>query len=244
MIDFHCHILPGIDDGAANLVEALALEEQLLRQGVDRVVCTPHFDPTVRSLENFIETRAASLAMLKDSKLSLLPASETCLHEYLFHYQELTKLCIPATRYLLIELPFTKRWSNKTWMLMQRLKEDYDIIPIIAHVERYPAVWHQKSNLKRLRELGCVLQVNASSVLDPKLWKRICSYLKKDYIDILGSDCHNCRSRPPVMTEAIKKLKERFGDAFIAGLDTNAEQILRDIPWSKGTEKLSENILY
>lgn len=244
MIDLHCHILPGIDDGATDLQEALALEEQLLRQGVDKVVCTPHFDPTSISLESFIETRTTSLNMLKASKLILLPASETRLHEYLFHYPDLLDLCIPSTRYLLIEMPFTKRWLNKTWTLLQKLMDDYDIIPIIAHIERYPAVWHRENNLRRLRKLGCVLQVNTSSILEPKQWKRIRRYRKKDYIDVLGSDCHNCQARPPVITDAIRRLTESFGESFITDLETNAQQILLDIPWNKGTEKLKENILY
>jgi len=70
-------------------------------------VCTPHFDPTQTDLEDFLNRRAKSLSQLEAAKLQLIPASETRLHDYLFHYPDLSKLCIKDTRYLLLELPFS-----------------------------------------------------------------------------------------------------------------------------------------
>ncbi len=225
MIDLHTHILPAIDDGPQCVEEALEMTEELYKQGVMEAVCTPHFDPTKTSLEYFLEHRSNALLQMKEARIHLIPASETFLHDYLFHYTDLSKLCIENTGYLLLELPFLKKWDSRLIDSLDRLISYYGIIPIIAHIERYPAV--KIKQIKALKELGCFIQMNTSMILNRKTRKKAFHYLKKGYIDVIGSDCHNNRTRPPVMLEAFHQIEEKLGTNYIEKLNFHAISIVK-----------------
>ena len=225
MVDLHTHILPNVDDGAQSVEESMLLIKSLLNQNISTVVCTPHFNPTQLSLENFIKKRDQSMSLLKDTHISLIPGSETVLHEYLFHYPDLNGLCIGNTRYLLTELPYSK-WNEKTYELVERFMSYYNIYPVIAHIERYPNVKKNIKSIKRLIDLGCVIQLNSSSVLDENNWGRIVRYMKRGYIDVLSSDCHNMTVRPPTIDIAYKKIENKFGRDYCEILMRNAQSIV------------------
>ena len=144
MIDLHTHLLPNIDDGASDISEALIMTKLLKEEGIKGAVCTPHYDPTSMSLNDFTSLRAKSLNLLKETCIPLIPASETYLHEYLFYNCNLDPLTIENTNYLLIELPFTKKWGNDIYKSLEKLMIYFDVIPIIAHIERYPAASKKK----------------------------------------------------------------------------------------------------
>jgi protein-tyrosine phosphatase len=229
MIDFHTHILPGIDDGAVDIREAIALIEALQAEEVISAVCTPHFDPSDRSLQDFVMLRDEAINVLRELvTIELISASESTLHAYLLNYFDLSALCIGNTRYLLIELPFHNSWENEVYKILDSLILYHNIIPIIAHIERYPAVSHGSACIKRLKDIGCVLQLNTSSLLDNKLKKRAVKYIRKGYIDILGSDCHNMTNRPPVITEGLRVIEEKFGIKYCRRFEDNAVKILAD----------------
>ena len=168
MVDLHTHILPGIDDGATSVAEALMMTAALLNQDVKTVVCTPHFDPSHTSLDDFLYKRAKSMALMKEERLSFQSGSETVLNDYLFHYPDLSSLCIGNTRYILIELPYNSAWDKGTYDMLEKLLSYYNHIPIIAHIERYSAIKKNMIHLTKLIKLGCVIQVNASTILNKK----------------------------------------------------------------------------
>ncbi len=224
MIDLHTHILPAIDDGPKSVEEALEMTEELYKQEVRAAVCTPHFDPTKISLEYFLERRENALLKMKDARIDLIPASETFLHAYLFHYTDLSRLCIENTRYLLLELPFWTKYDNKMAEYLDRLINYYGIIPIIAHIERYPAV--KIKHIKVMKELGCMIQMNTSMILNRKTRKKAFRYIKRSYVDVIGSDCHNNRTRPPVMLEAYHKIRDKLGEKYTEKLDFSARSII------------------
>ena len=233
MIDLHTHLLPSLDDGAVDREEALKMTEALHEQNITAAVCTPHFDPSQIGLEKFIEKRTYALTQMRTSKLRLIPASETVLHEYLFHYPDLSKLCIENTKYLLLELPFQKKWDAELFETLNSLITYYDLIPIIAHIERYPAVKKQKKMIKRLMEAGCIIQLNTSSILEKRTRKKAFNYMEKGYIDVLGSDCHDMQKRPPVMNMAVNQIKQKFGFGYCEKLEYNAECIINGIELRK-----------
>lgn len=227
MIDLHTHILPYIDDGARNIEEAYQMTECLLRQKVTQAVCTPHFDPARISLEEFIEKRNKAMKLLEHSPIELITGSETMLHEYLFHYMDIRDICISNTKYLLLELPIYKSWDIKGLQLIEKLINYYDIVPIIAHVERYQSIKIKDKVIKRLRDLGCFIQINTSSIVDKKSRGLSMRYMKKNYIDVLGSDCHNMNLRPPVIKEAYEIVIKNIGEKYWFTLQQNAECILK-----------------
>lgn len=227
MIDLHTHLLPQIDDGAGSVKEALEMAELLVSQKIKIAVCTPHFDPSADALMTFLLKRENALSRLKGSKLQMIPASETKLHEYLFHYPDLLPLCIARTRYLLLELPFDQNWDSKLFTLLDKVMTYYDIIPVIAHIERYPAVKRQMKHIRRLKNMGCLLQLNSSSLFDKSTAKRALLYMKKDYIDVIGSDCHNLKTRPPQMDLAINRIIQILGEGYYKQLEDNAASIIQ-----------------
>lgn len=227
MIDIHTHILPGIDDGPKQVQEALKMSDIMQKEGIHTAVCTPHFDPAGLSMEEFIQMRSAALAQMKEARIRLIPASETLLHEYLFHYTDLEALCIENTRYLLLELPYSAK--RKDWILcsIEKLKNYYSIIPIIAHIERYP--WLKDRDITLIRSLGCRVQLNAQSVLEPRKRSKAMNYLKKGYIDVIGSDCHNLGLRPPCLQEALEFIRSKLGNEYYGTLDTNSRYIVKGV---------------
>ncbi len=226
MVDLHTHLLPFIDDGAASYEEAVMLIKLLLKQGVEAAVCTPHFDPTQVTVTDFVAERNATIELMKGSGIRLIPGSETAFHTYLFHYSDLGQLCVENTRYLLLEMPDQKRWEKETFRQLEHLMKYYGVIPIIAHIERYRTVRKRKQMLPKLIEIGCMIQCNAEFIIDKKTRRRAFIYLKKGYIDVLASDCHNIIQRPPRIAEAYEIIRNRFGDDFCLQLINNARLII------------------
>lgn len=225
-IDLHTHILPYMDDGAQTVEEAYELIALLVKQGVKGAACTSHFDPSQERIEDYIKRRESAMALLSNSNIPLYLASETFLHESLLYYESLRPLCIKESQYLLLELPFTKKWVNGMFHLIAQLMLRYDIIPIIAHPERYPAC--SITNIKKLKELGCVMQLNGSSLLNKHNRRKARKFIKHQLIDVIGSDCHNCRMRPPQFDVVFNELEGLVGQKYCKQLMQNANTILTE----------------
>lgn len=244
IVDLHTHLLPYMDDGAEDLKEAFEMTEDLYQQGVTDAVCTPHFDPSQQSMQDFLERRAASIALLGTSKVSLTTGSETCLHEYLFHYPDLRPLCIAGTRYILVELPYSRKWGREVYKNIERLIDYYNLIPVIAHIERYPAARRRKSGIRRLKDMGCILQMNAASLLEKTSERRAFRYIRKGYIDVIASDCHNLSWRPPMIAAAFSQIRQKEGTEAANRIMHNACCILEGISINPDVPYLySQNIL-
>jgi protein-tyrosine phosphatase len=239
MVDLHTHLLPGIDDGAATVTETYQLIESLRKQSVTTAACTPHYNPAEISLTEFLENRTRSLNSLQEAKINLLTGSEVALNEYLFHYTDLSPLCIGPTRYILIELPFDRSFKEEVFVWLERLLNYYNVVPIIAHIEKYPAAKRKKTILK-LKQLGCVIQMNASSIVQKKTRKRALNLVKKGFIEIIASDCHNLTKRPPELGAAYEILKLKFGINYVQQLIKNGDIIIEDIPLKDKSEYLFE----
>ncbi len=227
MVDLHTHILPGMDDGAGSVGEAVRMSEVFLQQSVNTVVCTSHFNPSEISLQDFVDKRTDAMKKMGYSRVALVPASETYLHEYLFHYPDLSQLCILQTDYLLIELPFTDKWEEAVYGMVERLIYYYHVIPVIAHIERYPAVKKGRKQIERFINQGCLIQVNAHSILRWSCWLRVKGYLKRGYVHVIASDSHNLGTRPPLLPQAYDKISRKLGEQYSSRLKMNAEAIIR-----------------
>lgn len=226
MIDIHSHILPGIDDGASSVEESLAMINQLVEEGIEIALCTPHYNPGRETIMEFVEKRANAFSSLKNSEIILIPASETYLHPNLLRYPDIAELCVKNTRYLLLEMPFTNRWDQSLYSLLERLIATHNIIPIIAHIERYPATKMGSRQIKKLINIGCVIQLNTMSLQKKEIRRRALHLIKKGYIDVLGTDCHNMNNRPPVYATACEMIIEQLSEAVMNQLNENAIAII------------------
>ncbi len=219
MIDLHTHILPEMDDGAKDRDEALSLISLLKTQGVKKIVLTPHYYPHLEILSDFLRRRDISYQSIADSDMELILGSETYLSEPLFSIDSIEGLCIGKSGYLLLELPYTEKWSLGVFRQIDRLIAKYSICPIIAHAERYEAVKeHKEKVFQKLVDLGCMLQFNADSVVNRKTRSETLKLMKEGWVDFVGSDCHNITLRAPQLDIFKEIVGKKLGTLHLSTL--------------------------
>ena len=243
MVDFHTHILPGIDDGSqdVDMTKDMLLEEQ--KQGVGLIAATPHFYAHRMSMEGFLERRTEAMAKtlqicrsLEEDLGRALPEILAGAEVYYFpgvgKAKDVTKLCIGDSRCLLLELPF-EQWGKDVLKDVRDLIFRQKLCIILAHIERYIGFQKDRSIWDEIMELPVHAQINAGSflrkngILRPDKKKRFCMlFLGEHPGTLLGSDCHNMTDRPPNVEAARKFIAEYFGDKALAYMDEVAEKIL------------------
>ena len=203
MIDFHSHVLPGIDDGAKDLETAVAMLEESKRQGVTTVVCTPHYYGRKRSPAHFFNKRQEAYELLAphipEGMELKLGAEVFFTEDSVLSGEQLAQFCIEGTRYVMIELPFTPTIGERVFERLESFIAETDCIPIIAHVDRYPAVLKKPAILQRLTEMGCLLQMNVEALEVKGVKSFAVAALKKGLISAVGTDMHNMGDRTPNM---------------------------------------------
>lgn len=231
MIDIHTHILPGMDDGSRDIKESIKLIETLQMQGVSSVVLTPHFYPHRESLDQFISRRAKAYELIKeiDTDMDLVLGSETFLTENLLWNDHIDELCIGQTDFILLELPFTKEWTARTYRQIEGLMSKFGVRPIIAHIERYDAMKkksEQESILNRLSDMGCLFQLDTDSITDFRTRHSMLKLIKAGWIDFAGSDCHDMKTRAPQFDQFNAIIRKRLGQEYLDRFEKNANSIL------------------
>ena len=213
MIDFHSHILPGIDDGSRSVEESAEMLRALYRQGVELVALTSHFYANENSPRHFLERRARAFARLAPVLGEDMPRVRLGAEVYYFreisHMEGLDSLCLEGSRLLLLEMPFNT-WTEGEIREVEELCRSGRFTVMLAHIERY---WkdQKRSVWQRLREAGAVFQCNAS-LFKPSLHQgRAIRMLRQGYVQIIGTDCHNMEGRRPNMDVAVAALEKRLG---------------------------------
>ena len=243
MIDVHSHILPGIDDGARDLEEALEMARLAVAEGIRIMVATPHlFKRKIVDLEAINEKRVIleHLDTFRDNlavegiALEILPGCEVPLHpEALSLLAEDRVLTFnDGKRYLLLELPeFSLPPSLEDICFRLQCQ---GITPIIAHPEKHPFIQERPDRLGRLVDLGCLAQLTAGSLTGDsgrKIARVSRQLVKKGYIHLLASDAHNLRHRPPQLNKAVSALAKLVGPERARAMVTQIPQkIIRGEP--------------
>ncbi|MEE1075636.1 MAG: CpsB/CapC family capsule biosynthesis tyrosine phosphatase [Acutalibacteraceae bacterium] len=196
--DIHSHILPSIDDGASDIDISLLLLEELENQGVTHLALTPHFytqyEEVENRLEEFIEAREYAYNQLKEcysGGLTLTFGAEVHLSENILLIKNLKTLCYRSTNFMLIEMPYNSTFPDNEVEILSELINKHKIIPVIAHIERYPALLKNKQLLNTLKEMGCIMQINTESLNKLFLKGKIIKLIKEGYVTVLGSDTHS-----------------------------------------------------
>ena len=200
MIDFHTHILPGMDDGSKSVSESLQMLRMEREQGIDLVVLTPHFYSSENSPDVFLRRRQRSWqalsGALEEGMPKLLPGAEVQYFESIGNLDSIQDLCILGTRLLLLEMPF-RRWDERTIQTVLSLNGTNGIQIVLAHVERYLSYPGNPAALDLLRRNGILSQMNVSS-FDGWLRRRKASAMVREgKVHLFGSDCHNLSGRKP-----------------------------------------------
>jgi len=231
MIDFHSHILPGMDDGSAGPEESVAMLRMEAAQGLEHVVLTPHFYPYEESPDSFLARRDAAERTLRAALKGLerlprlLAGAEVFFFRGMSESEELAKLAIRGTRAIMIELP-PAPWPEAVYQELAMIRERWDLIPIIAHIDRYIGPLRTYGIPERLARLPVLVQANGSCFLNWRTAGMAVRMLQRGQIHLLGSDCHNMTSRKPNLEQAGAYITEKLGPGALARVREHEYQIL------------------
>lgn len=231
MIDFHTHILPGIDDGSKDAVMSVEMIRAEMGQGVDTFVFTPHFYASHNTPERFVGKRAEAFDVLQDalSETELQPAmllgSEVFYYPNMGQIDATRQLAIGETGVILVEPPFEK-WTVGFYRDIENLNNILGLQVVIAHIERYTNPFNIGKTIERLKNCGALIQSNAEFFVSLEKKRLAFKTFGKNGIDILGSDCHNMHNRAPNMGCAVSALSDRFGTQYIDGFLNSAYDLL------------------
>ena len=218
--DLHGHFLPGMDDGCKTPEESVQVLQSSYRQGIRRVCATPHYYPG-EPVEEFLRRRAESVRQLREyireQGVEDIPqiclGAEVAYRPGLGHQEGLEKLCLGASRYLLLEMPFS-RWGKAEEREVRNICVTGNVMPILAHIERY-FEYQDKKGLAGILEQEVLVQMNAEAVIDPMTRRYARKLLKKGLVQLMGTDCHNMTDRAPNMDQALAFLRKKRMDEAI-----------------------------
>jgi protein-tyrosine phosphatase len=236
MVDLHCHILPGLDDGPENVEISLAMAEAAIADGITHVVATPHssnehfFDyPRVRALRAELQEKIGDrLILATGCDFHLSPENLDALR------QDARPFCINQRDYLLVEFneysipPSMDQTLHEIQLLGLR--------PVITHPERNAILRLQTERLGKWVRLGCFIQVTAGSltgVFGPGAQKDSLRWLADGLVHIVASDAHNTRGRPLKLQAAFDLVRGQFGEEKARALFTENPMAAfegRDLP--------------
>lgn len=219
--DMHCHIVPGVDDGAKTMDESMAIIKSEYEQGVRLIIVTPHwrrgmFETDRKTVyDHFIRMRDA--AQQKFSDLQMFPGCE--FHVNADMIEEMGSdgmLRMNASDFVLTEFSSHHDQNFVREIINQEISSGYT--PIIAHIERYPACINDFDFIAELRRMGARVQVNADSVAGRdgrRVRHSVLRLIEKDCVDFIGSDAHNTRDRACHLLDCEKVLLKKFGSGTV-----------------------------
>jgi protein-tyrosine phosphatase len=218
MIDLHSHILPGLDDGARSLDDALDIARSAVADGTDVIAATPHvredYPTTADAMENGVNELRQALER-EEVELTVLPGGEISLEQFdRLGRDELRRFSLAGNpSYLLVETPYTD-WPLYFGEVVFRLTAA-GITPVIAHPERNFAVQQDFERLGELVRAGALAQVTAAS-LDGRLGSRTRACARKlidaELVHLLGSDAHS----PGLREVGLSRARAAVGDERLA----------------------------
>lgn len=207
MIDFHSHILPGIDDGSESIEETKHMLLAAGEQGVTEMIATPHFYAQRDSVNSFLARRQRAFNAYESirTRTDLVPEVRMGAEVYYFpgigKASMISELCVEHTNLLLLEMPFAQ-WTSAMQKDLQCMIKEQKLTVMLAHIERYYEFQKKKDVWNEVWELPIVFQMNAGSFSNRKK-KKIYHLLEQEQCPVVfGSDCHNRERRPPNMAQA------------------------------------------
>ena len=229
IVDMHCHLLHGCDDGSTSLALSLEMLRAQAEQGVTTVCITPHFYSRQTSVEDFCARRDPRLRELvqamPDGMPRLVPGVEVAYFPLLCEEPRLMRLCLLGTRTLMLEMPFGE-WQDTQVETVQTLSLDLGLDVVLVHPERFCFSSGNRRRLGQLMRLPVGIQVNADSLLHLRGRRLALELLEQAAFPLLASDCHDMAGRPPQLREGRQMVKRSFGAAFLDRMDDTAARLV------------------
>lgn len=233
MIDMHCHLMPGVDDGARDAKELRKMLKMEYASGVRTIILTPHYrqgmyEPSKESVIRNYKRVKKMVSLMKLEMKVYLGCEYYARDNMISHLKREKYLRINGGKFVLIEFSGLHSFHKMRNWVNELVCED--LIPVIAHAERYPQLMKDWNYLDDLRTLGAWIQVDSASLLGKQGWllkRKTGQMLKKGYIDVIASDAHDTKDACPNLDlcakYVIKKVgKEKARELFV----TNPQMIL------------------
>jgi len=220
MIDLHCHILPGLDDGARSLEESIKMAMVAEKDGIKKIVATPHLFRDNLDYEdlNIIEEKKDELNKVLEHNsvhIEILAGAEVHISHNLIEQirKNRNALTLHHSSYMFIEFPHDHVFSGVKELFFELMTES--ITPVIAHPERNSVFIHNPALLYDLIQMGALAQANSGSFLrmyGSEVQRAVFHFLGLNLIQFIGSDGHDSRSKAPKLREAVKAAADIVGD--------------------------------
>jgi protein-tyrosine phosphatase len=221
MVDIHCHILPGMDDGAETMEQSVEMAEMAIADGITHVVATPHANAEYRFNPEAIRQRRDELQQRVGDRLTLLTGCD--FHLSFENLQDLrgnhAKYTINQKSYLLVEFADFSIPPGTDDTLHQLLLQG--ISPIITHPERNRLIRAKPHMLRKWLRQGCYVQLTAQSLLGgfgESTQKQTEQWLEQDMVHFFASDAHNTTKRPLQLRKAFEVTAQKRGEGIARAL--------------------------
>ncbi len=228
MIDIHCHILPGLDDGAKNMEDAVAMCRMAMADGIRTVVATPHCRnglyqnseqtilPVLEQLEEHLKKESVDL--------ELRPGADIHIHPETIPFLRQNPRLLLGGRYFLLELPAQSIPPFTRDFIFESLLAGF--IPIITHPERNTIIQGYWKGLEEWVKAGALVQITAMSLTGDfggQIKETAFQMVRMGMAHLIATDAHSPRRRPPVLSQARKILESFFGPE-------QAQAMVKEIP--------------
>lgn len=229
IFDIHSHVIPNVDDGSSGIEESIALLRELKNQGVEKVLATPHFYASRLSIDSYVEKISVAFHKLKERTEGmelpeLLCGSEVYFFKGISTHEDLHKLCINSTKYIMVELPY-RTLDRRIEDELNDIAINRGLIPILAHCDRY-LKYNSFDTIARLFRYGDIEgQVNADALCQGLGKRKALQFIKGGYCAYLGSDAHNMTTRPPRIADALAYVERKLGPDAVDQLSSNASKL-------------------
>ncbi|WP_258831567.1 tyrosine-protein phosphatase [Peribacillus frigoritolerans] len=235
MIDIHCHILPGVDDGAADIKESLNMARKAVEAGVTHIFATPHHlnEKYVNVKSDIIDHAERLNESLQQNNIPLTIhlGQEVRIHRDIFSSLEKEEILTldDNDSYLLLELPSGRVPTYTQEVIYELLLKG--ITPIIVHPERNKELIANHKLLYELVQEGALTQLTSGSIIG-NFGKSIQSFSKKiiehNLAHFIATDAHNIGSRGFTLPQAYETITKTYGVQRTFYFKENAEQLLKD----------------
>ncbi|MDP5274747.1 tyrosine-protein phosphatase [Chengkuizengella axinellae] len=233
MIDLHSHILPGLDDGAKDLEESKQLAKEAVKQGITKMIATPHHrnGSYYNSREEILTAveRLNEELDLENIQLEICPGQETRIYGEMVQDVKQGELLTlnDDDKYIFVELPsnHVPRYTNQLLFDMQLI----GLKPIIVHPERNQELIEHPEILYKLVKNGALTQVTAASVIG-KFGKKIQKFsnqlIENHQTHFIASDVHHVTRRGFYLKEACEYINQEFGSNWRDLLLDNSQRLI------------------
>lgn len=219
--DVHCHLLPGVDDGAESMEESMRMLRMEYADGVRHIIATPHYRRGMFEASDG-RIKAQYEAVCREAG-NQLPGLEIYLGCEFYANMDMTETLNSCSRPVMGEkravlAEFSGNVSEEFIRERTAALRSSGFTPVLAHAERYACLRENISLVRELSKMGAYIQVNAGSILGEhgRKCKKFCSRLRKeDLIHLIGSDAHGDQIRPPRIGDCAAYLQKKCGSGYV-----------------------------